>query len=204
MSPRVNLLPQSYRKAQARRRRIRIGATLAAVVLGAELIVGMVLYTRGARTREFLNAAAAARTSTEAVTEKIKGPTAEAALLNQQLRLARKLRTTHRWSRLLTVFGQAASTRVVLTAISTDPPRWSPNLSADEMAVTTVKAKQPSQGPLAGLSVHGRAADYEDLTDFISNLQAMEAFASLNLKQARRDKYLDRDVISFELQCRWR
>lgn len=203
MSPPVNLLPQSYRQAQARRRRIRMGMAVAGMALGAELLVGMILYTRGARTRELLDAAATARASTEVIFQKMKAPAAESALLSQQLTLARKLRTTHHWSRLLNLLAQAASPRVVLTTVSTDPPRWSPNLGTAEIGLTPVKAGQPARNLLEGLNVQGRAADYEDLTEFISNLQNAGAFASLNLLQARRDAYLEHDVISFELQCRW-
>jgi Tfp pilus assembly protein PilN len=203
VSPRINLLPLSYRKARARRRRVRIGATVAVVLLGVEAMTGMILYSRGARTRELMNAAAAAREATEEIRLKMKDPAQEAARLDQQLTLARRLRTTHHWSRLLSVFSQAAPSRVVLTAISTDPSRWSPSLSQSEKAVTKTGAGQPPPSLLTGLSLHGRAADYEDMTRFISNLQNAGAFASLSLKQARRDKYQERDVIVFELYCRW-
>lgn len=199
----VNLLPQAYIKAQARRRRIRIGTALAAVLLSTELFAGLMLHARAGRTRELQAAAQAAREETQTAQQKMKVPAQEEALLGQQLSLARKLRTRHRWSRLLSVFSEAASSRVMLTAICTDPPKWSPALGLSETTPVAAKAGAEAPALLAGLNVRGVAGDYDDLTRFISQLQKAGAFASLSLKDARRDKHMERDVVSFELQCRW-
>ncbi len=203
MSLSVNLLPGAYRRAQTRRRRIRLGAAIAAVLLSTELMIGLALHARAGKTRELADAAAAARAATAVIGQKMKAPTEESALLNQQLTLAMRLRTTHRWSRLLGAFAQAASPRVVLTSISTDPPRWTPGMGLDGQVTAKTGGASP-QGLLAGLSARGYAADYDDLTRFIGNLQAAGAFASLELREAKRDKYMEQDAISFELQCRWR
>lgn len=198
----VNLLPQNYVRAQLRRRRIRLGVMCGAILLGLELLAGISLHLRAGRTRELRATTQATQATIQAIQRKMDAPRAESDLLSRQLSLARRLRTTHHWSRLLALFSQAASTHVILTEMSTIPPKWSPDLS-EELLVTAEKNKAEPVVLLHGLTVRGCAADYEELTQFISQLQALEAFASLNLREARRDKFLEQDVISFELQCRW-
>jgi len=201
MTPSVNLLPQSYRQAQARRHRFRQGLAIGAALLGGELFAGFILHTRAGRTREMLDAAQAARTATAQVRKKMEIPAAESKALAQQLALARKLRTTHYWSRLFGQLTVAASTGVTLTAVSTDPARWSAMLDAD--ATTSAKDSQAGPTLLTGVTVRGYAADYQELAAFVKGVQDANVFAGLNLREAKRDKYLEQDVVSFELQCRW-
>lgn len=199
----VNLLPQAYRQAQARRRRIRVGVTCVVVMLSLEVMVGLVFHVRAGRARELLAAARTARTSAESIRQKMKAPAQEATLLAQQLTLARKLRTTHQWSRLLGLLAQSASSRVTLVAVATDPPKWTQTLSLHETAAAPTRGKTEAPLLLEGLNVRGYAVDHDDLARFISRLQAADAFATLSLKEARRDKYMEQDVISFEIECRW-
>lgn len=203
MMPSVNLLPQAYRQAQMRRKRFRMGLAIGAGLLGIELFVGFILHTRAGRTRELLDAAQTARMAAVQVKKKMEIPAAESKLLAQQLALARKLRTTHAWSRLLGQLATSTSPRVTLTAVTTEPARWSASLEADLMIGATPKAGVPSTPLLTGLTVRGYAGDYEELAAFVKGVQMSNAFASLSLREARRDKYLDQDVVSFELQCRW-
>ena len=203
MKPSVNLLPLSYRRAQTRRRRVRLGIALGGVLLSAELFSGLLLDARAERTRELVEASKTARSATASVRQRMEGPARESSLLAQQLALARKLRTTHSWSRLLGVFAQAASSHVFLTSISTEPARWSPALEPHVRAGTSAKTGQVTPGLLQGLTVSGYAGDYEELSKFVKGLQEIKAFASLSLKEARKDKYLDQEVVSFDLQCHW-
>ncbi|GMV98270.1 MAG: PilN domain-containing protein [Phycisphaerae bacterium] len=203
MTPEVNLLPASYRAAKVRRRRVRIGAAAACVLLGLELFGGLFLHIRAGRVRDLLGAATEARNETRLVRQKMKAPAQESAQLSQQLALARRLRTTHHWSRLLGVFAQAAADRTTLTAVSTDPPKWTPNLGAAEVAAARPDAKSDIPRVIEGLTVRGCAADHDDVSGFVSRLQAARAFASVNVLEVRRDKYLEKDVISFEIRCRW-
>jgi hypothetical protein len=203
MMPSVNLLPQAYRRAQVRRRRFRMGLAIGAGLLGMELFAGFILHTRAGRTRELLDAAQTAKSATVLVKKKMETPAAESKLLGQQLALARKLRTTHAWSRLLGQLAAAASPRVTLTAVTTDPARWTAGLDADVAVGATPKSGASNTAMLTGLTVRGYAGDYEELAEFVKGVQAANAFASLSLREARRDKYLEQDVVSFELQCRW-
>ena len=203
MTPSVNLLPQSYRQTQARRHRFRLWLAVGAALLGAELFAGFLLHAHAGRTREMLDAAQAARTATGQVKKRMETPAAESKALAQQLALAKKLRTTHYWSRLFGQLTVAASSGVTLTAISTDPARWSAVLDADAGTNATGKSGAPAPALLTGLTVRGFATDYEELAAFVKGVQNANAFASLNLREARRDKYLEQEVVSFELQCRW-
>lgn len=200
MTPSVNLLPPAYRASQARRHRFRLGVAIGAALLGVELFAGFILHTRAGRTREMLDAAQTARAATAQVRQKMQGPAAEAKALTDQLVLAQKLRTTHYWSRLFGQLTVAAASGVTLTAITTEPGRWSPSLDAD---AANNKNSSPPPALLTGLSVRGYATDYPELAAFVKGVQDAKAFATLNLREARRDKYLDQDVLSFELECRW-
>lgn len=204
MNLHVNLLPAAYLQAKARRRRIRMGAAVVCAALSVELFVGLLLHARAGRVRDLLTAATEARNEIRNVRQKMKEPTHEASLLTQQLDLARRLRTTHHWSRLLGVFAQAAASETTLTSVLTNPPKWSPALSVAELASAQPAAAR-SEPPrmLEGLSVRGCAADHEGVSSFVKRLQEANAFASVNLVEVRRDKYLERDVIAFEIQCRW-
>lgn len=203
MSLAVNLLPLSYRQARMRHRRIRLCAAISAALLTAELFVGLLLHARAGRVRDLLAAADAARATAQTVRLKMTAPTQEAAVLGQQLALARRLRTTHHWSRLLGVYSNATGSQITLTAVSTDPARWSPSLGAAEMNVAPTKGKTEAPRVLEGLTVRGCAKDHMDVSNFIKSVNEAKAFETLNLLDVRRDKYMDQDVIAFEIQCRW-
>jgi hypothetical protein len=201
--PRVNLLPQSYLRGLKRRRHVRLGVAVGAALLGAELFGGFALHTRAGKTRELLDEARTTQAATDLVKAKMEAPTRESEQLTRQLGVARKIRATHRWSRLLGALAKASSPRVTLTAISTDPPKWAASLDPD--ARTSAEAAAGSGAPslLAGVTVRGYAADYEELSKFAKGVQAANIFASVSLLDARRDRYLEHDVLSFELRCRW-
>ncbi|GMU20029.1 MAG: hypothetical protein AMXMBFR13_01300 [Phycisphaerae bacterium] len=203
MIPNVNLLPQAYQQAQFRRYRFRIGLIMAVALLGAELFAGLILHARAGQTRELFAAARVAEADTRKIQEKLKDPARQAAQYEQKLILARRLRSTHYWSRLLGLLAQAAPARVTLTATATDPPRWSTHLGSGEPPDQNEKSKTALPPMLQGMVLRGYAADHSDLSRFIRNLHASSAFASIHLKEARRDRYMENEAIAFELQCRW-
>lgn len=205
MTVKVDLLPASYRRAWRRHRRGRLIMTVAAALLIGELGVGVVLHTRSARTRNLLAETSDTHEATETVTQQIEEPAREVALLTQQVTLATQLRTTHRWSRLLGMLSTTTPEKVVLTTLATNPPRWTPDRRQTPKEEPRQKSKQEDQvKPLInGIVMNGYAVDHGDLSMFVKALQASGAFASIDLKDARRSEFLSRDAIAFELRCHW-
>ena len=205
MTVKVDLLPQSYRKARRRRTRCRLGVAVGVTLLIAELCVGIVLHARTAKTRGLLAQARNAHEAAESMRHKLAAPAQEAALLRQQVTLATRLRATHRWSRLLGLLGNATPEKVVLTGVATSPPRWIPQRGkSSEKSAGRRSRKSPEAKPMVdGIVIRGCAADHDDLSKFMAALQESGAFASIDLKDARRDQFLTQDAIVFDLRCQW-
>ena len=205
MTVKINLLPESYR--QHRRRQTRFGMVMigGGVLLAAELCVGLALHVRTARTRELLDEAQDARDTAQAADERLAVPTRKAARLSQQVTLATELRTTHHWSRLLALLGNATPDRVILAGISTDPPRWVQAREQPAKPGSGHKADESTETKplIKGIVISGFAIDHDDLAAFMSALQAAEAFASIDLKDFRRDAFLSQEAVAFELRCQW-
>lgn len=202
----VNLLPEAYQRNRRHDRRFRVGLAVGVTLLVAELCTGLTLHLRADKTRSLLGQAEKARAATEAVKRKLVDPTREWDLVSQQIGLATRLRTTHRWSRLLAVLAEAVPEKVVLTAVSTTPPKWSSSLSQKSKERPRRKAKDATEVKrvLEGIVVRGHAADHDDLAKFMAAIQASNAFASIDLVDARRDPFLGQQAIGFELQGHWR
>jgi Tfp pilus assembly protein PilN len=211
MMPAIDLLPEAYRHARRRERRFRLGLLVGALLLGAELAAAAVLYLRADETRKMLLQAEVARAATRELDRELEAPTRDAERLAMQVAVAERLRTKHRWSRLLALLAETTPDKVVITAVSTDPPQWSPALrSTASGGVLRPRAAGPhiAAGEMArrlieGVTLSGYAAEHGDLSAFMAALHASQSFADLDLRQARRDRYLGREAILFELQCRW-
>lgn len=205
MTVKVNLLPASYRQARRRRGRFRLVIGIGAALLVAELGAGVVLHLRTAKTRDLLDQAGRAREAAQAMEKRLTSPERKAALLRQQVALATELRTTHRWSRLLTILGNATPEKVVLVAIATNPPRWMPRRDRAQTKEPRGRSEEPPEAKpsIKGIVLNGYAADHDDLGKFMASLRASGAFASIDLKDFRRDQFLSQDAIMFELRCHW-
>jgi Tfp pilus assembly protein PilN len=202
----INLLPIDYRRTRRRERRFRVGAVVGAVLVTAEALTGLSLHVRAQQTRELLDASEAARSACAMVKKELVAPQAEATRLEREVALAERLRTKHRWSRLLAAVARATPERVVITSVATDPPQWDPSFKTPTMVVSTAgnSAEQPeARKILEGIVIVGHAVDHQDLATLLSALHASRLFASIDLKQAKREKFLDQDAVTFELQCHW-
>jgi len=201
----VDLLPAPYRQARRHHRRFRVGVTVGAILLVGELCTGLVLHNRAHETRGFQAQARSARSCIASVKQQLVGPTRQAALINQQITLATRLRTTHRWSRLLAALAQSTPEKVVLTAVSTNPPKWAPGLGeTPKTGPGNKNGKDVRAKPLIeGISIQGYAVDHNDLSKFMAAVLATDAFAAVDLKRAQRERFLEQDAIKFELQCHW-
>src|SRR5437870_3872790 len=120
----VNLLPGGYVKRRRHHRRFRAAVLVGCVMLGAELCVGIVVHGRAERTRALYAAADLARQNIHSTRKELEEPRHEAARLGREVHLAERLRTKHRWSRLLAMLAQITPGRVLITSISTEPPQW--------------------------------------------------------------------------------
>ena len=99
MTVRVNLLPDAYRRQQRYDRRFRFGVTIGVGLLVAELAVGLVLHAQARDARAMLERTEMCRTDAATLREGLEAPQKKLALVTQQVELAERLRTTHRWSR---------------------------------------------------------------------------------------------------------
>jgi Tfp pilus assembly protein PilN len=201
----VNLLPGLYLKRRRHNRRFRAAVLVGGVLLGAELVVGIIVHARAERTRSLYAAAEDNRLSILSAKKDLEEPKLEVDRLGREVHLAERLRTKHRWSRLLGTIGQVTPGRVLITTISTNPPQWTPGLvvvvADNERAAPA--ARENVRPILQGLRLLGQAIDHQDLATFMAAIHGTRAFAGLELKQARRERAKERESIMFELECPW-
>jgi Tfp pilus assembly protein PilN len=205
MSTQVNLLPGAYIRGRRHHRRFRVAVFIGCLLLGAELIAGIVVHGRAERTRELYAAADLARQNSASTRRDLEDPRREADRLGLEVRLAERLRTKHRWSRLLGTLAHITPNRVMLTSISTDPPRWAPNIlgTIATGAVEVSGPGRPARALLRGVTLIGQAVDHQDLATFMAAIHGTNIFASMDLRQARREKIGEQESIMFELECHW-
>lgn len=203
MSTAINLLPASYRQRRRRDRRFQIGLTVAAIALSIELLVGIGLHVRAGTTRGVLIEAERARESVAQFRQKIVAPAKQVATLQQQLAMARKLRTTHAWSRLLATLADLAPERVMLNEITTNPPKWTPPVASSAKLAASKQKIPPPAVLIKGVTIRGCAMEHSDLAEFLTALGQARPFATVTVKEARRDTVLDQPMIAFELECEW-
>ena len=213
MTPKINLLPASYLQAKRQHRRCRRGALVISLLLLGELAVGLYVHRQASETRSHLAAAEAARFAAQEMKTQLVEPRRQLNALEQQVELAERLRMTHHWSRLLALLGDTLPERVVLTRLATDPPRWQKAVYKEKPDPQTRLRKKafgqdkdeppPLKSALNGLHLLGYAADSRDLSALTATLNGSGAFNRVDLKEARRGQYLGRDVIQFEVNCRW-
>lgn len=202
MSVAVNLLPGAYRQLRRHDRHFRWTLIVVGVLLFGEIVVGFVLDNRADETRDLLAATETARSASKSVQKAMSHPKQESDQLAREVGLAEKLRTKHRWSRLLANLAQATPERVVLLSLTTDPPDWNPALRTMAVAVGPDQ-KEDKRQMLKGVILSGQAVDHNDLSMFMAAIQTSGTFASIDLKEARREKFMNQDAIRFELHCRW-
>ena len=211
MTVQVNLLPESYRKARRHEKWFRRGVAIWGALMAVELCGGLVLYLRAGEKRDLLEAADKARNATEALKQELTETTRQATLIRKNIALAKELRATHRWSRLLASLAQATPEGVILSSIATDPPKWSrakqqarlARKPKGKRAQAEARAEPAGEPPIKGTSISGYAADHEGLSQFLSALHASELFEAIDLQRMRRDQLQGQEAVSFELQGSW-
>jgi Tfp pilus assembly protein PilN len=203
MSVKVNLLPGSYRQLRRHDRRFRLTLVVVSVLLLGELAVGFVLDSRADQTRQLMAATKVAQSATLSVQKAIYDPQHESDELARDVMLAQTLRTKHHWSRLLAAIAQATPEKVVLSSLSTDPPDWNPGLRAGSVVAAGPDQKEIKRQVINGIIISGHAVDLVDLSAFMAAIHASGSFASIDTKEARREKFMNQDAIRFELICRW-
>jgi Tfp pilus assembly protein PilN len=180
------------------------------LLLGLELAAGLLLHSHAGNTRAYLDASIKAQAQLEQTERLMAGPLKHAERLEREVTLARRLRATHYWSRLLAAVAQHAPETVVFKSISTEPPRWTrpaaETTRRPAAAANTVKppAEDADVGiTLNGVQVQGIAVEHRDLSELIAGVNQSGAFATVNLKEASRSPFLGQEAVSFQLECRW-
>ena len=205
MKVRVNLLPAAYLRVRQHHHRFRVGAMIWLVLLAGEVTAGLLLNARANYTRELFTAAEAAREATLSTRQAMEEPRLHAEQLSKQVELAEKLRTKHRWSRLLAALGNATPERVLITSVQTNPPQWAPGtyLAAVQAAADSKDRTRMMPPLLTGITITGYAVDHQDLSAFMAAVHGSGLFASMDLRQARRERFLDSEAIRFTMDCHW-
>jgi Tfp pilus assembly protein PilN len=204
MTMKVNLLPAGYVKRRKHHRRFRAAVIVGSFLLALELVVGIVVHGRAERTRELYAAGDLARQNSITTKKELDDPRHEAERMGREVHLAERLRTKHRWSRLMATLTRITPARVLLTSIGTNPPQWTIGLLAGNNVGSTPGAgKVTARRILSGVRLTGQAIDHQDLAALMAAIHATNTFASLDLKQARRERIGDHETINFELDCEW-
>lgn len=207
MTVQVNLLPESYRKARRHEKWFRRGVAVWVAIMAIELCGGLVLYLRAGEKRDLLAATNEARGEIESLKQELVATTHQATMIQRNIILAERLRACHRWSRLLALLAQSAPEGVVLSAIATNPPKWTRTKPRAELVKKTKgKSGQPepaAKPPIKGAVLSGYAVDHEGLSQFLSALHAAELFDAVDLQRMRRDQLQGQEAIAFELQGSW-
>ena len=206
MTVQVNLLPESYRKARQHEKWFRRGVAVWVTFMAVELCVGLVLHYRTGEKRDLLAAIDQTRNATQSLKEELKEARHQASLIKKNIVLAKQLRATHRWSRLLASLAQAAPDGIVLSSIATDPPKWSRVRQQVGFAKKTKDKRVETDAeppPIKGTILSGYAADHEVLSQFLSALHASELFDAVDLQRMRRDQLREQEAVAFALRGSW-
>ena len=205
MTMEMNLLPGSYRQSRRHNRIFCMCLIICTTLLSIELVVGLVFHLRADKTRNLFAEAETIRKEAKALKSELAKPTRQYKLLTQQITLADRLRSKHRWSRLFGMLAKSTPDTVVLSAVTTNPAKWSPVLNkfVKQGPNTKVKRDKLMIKFIEGVTIRGFAVDHENLYKLVSAVNVSKMFASVELKDMRRDKYLDQEAIAFEIQCYW-
>ena len=205
MTVQVNLLPGSYRKRRQHAKWFRRGVSIWVALMVVELCGGLVLYLRAGEKRDLLAAIDQSQNATADLERTLAQTTHQASLLNKNIVLAKQLRATHRWSRLLALLAQAAPDGIVLSSIATDPPKWSRTRQQAKLVKKNKgkNAEIEAEPPIKGAILSGYAADHEALSRFLSALHASGLFEAVDLQRMSRAQLQRQEAVSFELRGSW-
>ena len=188
----VNLLPMTYHQARRREHWIQRGSAIGITLVLAELVVGFMLYCRAGDERSLREGIAKTRANGANVKTQVDTMAVEATQVRKNLVLAKQLRATHRWSLLLGALAQATPEGVVLSAINTQPTKWTrPRTSPQPLNAPKARKdepKPPPETPIDAIVITGHAGDHEALAKLTSNLHKAGIFANIDLRKMARDQ----------------
>jgi|GEM_PF-3097911 len=185
-----------------------MGVTL--VVL--ELCAGLVLHIRAGEKRDLVAVTEEATKTVEPLKKELTNTLRDMTKVERNIVLAKQLRETHRWSRLLSALAQTTPQDIVLNSIATDPPRWAKpkrNTVATRKPAkagsssSQVDAHAAPRPAIQGILVRGHAASHEGLSVFMTMLHASSVFSAIDLRQMRSDQLEKQETVSFELRGQW-
>ncbi|MHC4798228.1 MAG: hypothetical protein ACYTF1_16465 [Planctomycetota bacterium] len=178
MTMEMNLLPESYRQSRRHNRMFRMCLITGTILLSIELVVGLVFHLRADKTRNLFAEAEAIRKDAKALKSELAKPTHQHKLLTQQVTLAERLRSKHRWSRLFGMLAKSTPDTVVLSAVTTNPARWSPVLHKfiKQGLNTKVKRDKPVTKFIEGITIRGFAVDHASLYKLVSAVNVSKMF----------------------------
>ncbi len=209
MTVQVNLLPIEYRLRATRPRRLRLWIALAVAVVVAEGISSVGLRLTARDTREAAWQTARMQEAQGALVKELASLSATKRDLARQVALAEQLRRKHRWSRTLGVLSAQVPDGVMLTSLTTDPPRASESGKDFSVAGGLPRRprrdgeKNPNTETALGLILEGVAMDHTSMAALLSALNRQPEFGTCELKSANRQAFLDDHAIAFTVCTRW-
>lgn len=202
----INLVPESIRRRQRRRARIRTwGVVLTAATAALALPVGWD-WSGEAKAERLLkrdtklnNARSVLRVEWESIKTEVQKTQA-------QIERADALRAKRAWSAMLFLIAREVPPNAWLTSVATDPtqpPKHTANLRATAIPATGQDAASITIDAPGKIDIQGFALRAEDPITLVSNLKASGAFHTVVLKRSFLEPVDDGSYFRFDIVCEW-
>lgn len=192
---RANLIPTSVLAARARSRRLRLWS-LSAGVYTTLAASGCLLAFSGDDESVHIEGRLAETTAEiDALTSAVSKLKLDIASASRQIAAAKEVTAHPDWSTLLSVVADARPQGLVLDDLAIDP--------LAPKAERSAKSAQPASTRPAGytLTLRGLAKGPREVTAFVLNLEALQLFASVELRQSSAARTSDADAAAFHIVC---
>ncbi len=211
----VNLIPESIRAAQTRRRHLKTWTALTVVAAAASAVPIAAHWSQHVRRDELQALNEQLQADLTSARGELRTVTAEAGEVVLRLERANALRAKRSWSSLVALLASNLPDECWLISLATDPdvPSAAPPVRkgaapappvpaggapalAEKAAVVTIDAPRK-------LRLIGQAADATGPLAFASRLKDTRVFSAVTLERSQRESAEQGTYFKFELICEW-
>jgi Tfp pilus assembly protein PilN len=209
MTVQVNLLPAKYRLKARRPRRLKLWLSLAGGMIALHVVSALGLRWMAEDTRKALHQAAQMQETRRALAKELASVSVEKRDLARQIALAIQLRRKHLWSEAFVELAAGMPDSVVLTGLTTDPPRDADSGKTPAPPKAAARLPRPASerdadGATArGLVIEGMAADHASVGAFLGTLTHRSRLGACELRSANRQPFLDDEAVAFTVCTKW-
>ena len=209
MTLQANLLPVEYQSRARRFRRLKLWIAASVAMVPALVLSSMFLRLRAAETSSYLERTAQLCAEERSVKKQLASLNGKREELDRKVTLAECLRRKHHWSELLAALAQKLPDRVVLTKLTSDPPKDShvsgerPRVKAGGQSGGKRKDSPGGEGAARGFLIDGIAADPESLAAFLRALDDTERLGRCELRSSSRQRFMSDYAVGFTIYTRW-